>query len=167
MGPTRLRRHQIRTASRLRYVKYRVQQVPRWIVTTTLFWLLAELVTYSAVILYWLFKDWGDKVINPWWSPWYSNPMIRIWWIKFLSEHVSRLIYYYAACRVAVRIGDLLFLMAIIFLCFRIFDIWMFFWNFCRSELVYADAMFTLISIMWTVFKGYKPETVAKVKSLF
>lgn len=163
-----LRNHrQIQTGRKIAYVKYRLRQIPRWMIVTMLLWVIAEAILYSAIITNWLAPDWSNRMINPWASPWYSNPMYASWWVKFLSEPISRLVYYYCGCRMALRLGDFFFLISIIFLGFRILDLMMFFWNFCRSSLLYADMFFTLITLLWTAIKGYKPETLARIKSIF
>lgn len=89
------------------------------------------------------------------------------WWVKFLSDHVSRVLYGYIAAKISLRVSDYLFLVAAIFLGFRIFDLLLYFWNFCHDELIYIDLFWTALTLIWAVFKGFKKETICKIKSLF
>lgn len=159
-----------RTRHSLRRVKEtlnRLREVPIWIRHTVLIWIAADAVTYSAVFVNWTFPVLANKEVDLFLCPGYHYTLYSTWYIKFLSEQVSRLLYYYAGCKIANRLSDYLFLVSVIFFGFRIIDFVNFLWNFCHYDLLYVDVFFTLLTLIYTVFKGYKPETLARIKSIF
>lgn len=145
----------------------RLRQVPIWIRDTVVIWIAADAVTYSAVFVNWAFPIWANKEVDLFLCPGYHYNLYATWYIKFLSEQISRVLYYYAACKLALRVSDYLFLVSVILFGFRLVDAFNFIWNFCHYELVYIDMFWTALTLIWTVFKGFKPETVCKIKSLF
>lgn len=143
----------------------RLREVPKWIRQTVVIWVAAEAVLYSSLFVNVLFPTWSNTEVSMFIGEHYT--LYGTWWVKFLSDHVSRVLYGYVAARIALRVSDYLFLVASIFLVFRIFDFLLYFWNFCHDGLVYIDLFWTALTLILTVFKGYKPETIAKIKSLF
>lgn len=152
---------------RVRESLNRLRQIPIWIRHTVVIWIAADAVTYSAVFVNWACPVWANKEVDLFLCPGYHYTLYSTWYVKFLSEQISRLLYYYAGCKIAVKLSDYLFMVSVILFGFRIIDFLNFLWNFCHYDLLYIDIFWTMLTLIWTVFKGYKPETVAKVKSLF
>ena len=93
--------------------------------------------------------------------------MVLVWWIKYLCNDIELFLISYAFCKITSKVSDYLFLVSAIFFIYHATDILMFIWNFKRYDLFYFDLMWVTLILVWSVFKGYKTETVARIKSLF
>lgn len=151
----------------LEKAQYRLGQVPKWINFTVAIFIASEAVLYAAVFVDWVFPKWANKQVDLFLCPNYSYLMYSTWYVKELSDRLSRVIFWYGCSRMASRLSDYFFLVSVVFLCFRIFDFIMFFWNFSHYTLIYLDMFYTALVMIWTIFKGYKPSTVARIKSIF
>jgi len=145
----------------------RIRQVPSWVRQTVMILCAARVVCYTAVLLYWLSPSWCLKKVDPFLCPGYHNPMVAVWYVKYICNDIELLLLSYAFCKVCTRLSDYLFLVSVIFFIYHVIDVVMFVWNFKRYDLLYFDLMWTTLALVWSVFKGYKPETVAKIRSLF
>ena len=152
---------------RLRQGINRLRQVPRWVRETVVFMCGARLITYWAIFLYRLWPSWCLDKVDPFVCPGYHNPMVRVWYIKYLCNEIELILICYAFCKICAQVSNYLFLVSVIFLGYHLIDTAMFFWNFKRYDLFYWDLMWTSLTLIWSVFKGYKPETIAKIKCLF
>lgn len=157
----------LRGAKAVEAAKYRLGQVPTWIRNTVLLFVYARLINYTAIFVEWLTPAWGNHKVDLFLCPGFSCPMLFKWYVKYISVDLGWLIFSWACVKIAMRVSDYLFLVAAIFVGYHIIDVLMFVWNFQRYNLLYVDMMWTALIFIWTVFKGYRPETVAKVKSLF
>jgi|ERR1700748_9541 len=144
-----------------------LRRLTRWIKEIVAISIAARLITYSAMFLSWVSKPLAERIVDPFLCPWYSNPMKLKWFIYYCSQDLAWVFSSYAFCKCAVRLSDYLFLVSIILLGYQLIDAFMLFWNFKQSNLIYLDLMWTVLAFISSVFKGYKPETVARVKSLF
>jgi hypothetical protein len=151
----------------LRPVLRRINEIPKWIKDTTILLCTARVIPYSAVLLYWAFPSWSLQKVDLFLSPSYHNSMVLTWWIKYLCNDIELLLIAYAFCKVCAQVSNYLFLVSVIFLGYHLLDVLMFLWNFKRYDLFYFDIMWTVIALVYSVFKGYRTETVAKIKSLF
>lgn len=158
-----IRRHRLRRPLALS----RVGQAPKWVRETVLIMISARLITYWAIFLYRLYPVWSMVKVDPFLCPSYHNPMVRTWYIKYLCNEIELLLICYAFCKISSKVSNYLFLVSIIFLGYHMIDTLMFFWNFKRYDLFYLDLMWTVLLLIWSVFKGHKPETLSKIKSLF
>lgn len=155
--------HRLRVPSSL----LNLRQVPRWIRDTVVLSIAARAVTYAAVFMEWGWTTKAAKVIDWFWCPWYSNPMAMKWWIKYFSNDIELLLITYVVCKISAHVSNYLFLVAVIFFGYEIIDTILFLWNFKRYDVFYTDLFWTALTLIWSVFKGYTPETIAKIKSLF
>jgi len=114
-----------------------------------------------------LFPKWSRKEVSLFVRPGFSAPMPVNWWIKYLSDDVFNVITYYCLTTIAKHVGNILFLICVIFLSYHIIDLLMYFWDFKTSHYFYFDLFYTAIIFIKLAVKGYKPETIAKIKSIF
>jgi hypothetical protein len=145
----------------------RLREIPKWVRETVVILCAARVVCYTAVLLYWLSPSLSLKKVDPFLCPGYHNPMVFVWWVKYLTNDIELFLISYAFCKIASKVSDYLFLVSAIFFVYHASDILMFIWNFKRYSLLYFDLMWVTLILVWSVFKGYKPETVARIKSLF
>jgi hypothetical protein len=146
---------------------FRLKQIPKWVRDAILLSILSRFVTYASIFINWAFPAWANSKIDFFLCPDYKNPMYVTWWVYYFSEDLSWLLASYVFCKIASRISDCLFLVGVIFMGYHLFDILMYIWNFKQYSLIYVDIFWTILTLIWTVFKGYKLETIAKIRSLF
>jgi hypothetical protein len=145
----------------------RLREIPKWVRETVVIMCAARVVCYTAVLFYWISPSLCVKKVDPFLCPGYHNPMVLVWWIKYLTNDVELFLISYAFCKISAKISNYLFLVSVIFFGYHVLDCLMFVWNFKRYDMLYFDVMWTVLLLVWSVFKGYKPETIAKIKSLF
>lgn len=141
--------------------------VPAVVRSTILILVFSHLLTEASAICYEIWPQWSDRKIDPFLSPWYSNPMKIKWHIKFVCDDLCWIGTFYAFAKVAKQYSNFLFLTAIIFFCYHIMEVVMYFWNYKTSHYLYWDFLTTALLMIRGMFKPYKPETIAKIKSLF
>lgn len=145
----------------------RIKEVPKWIKQAVIISIAARAVTFASVLVNWALPEWANKKIDPFWCPGYSHSMYAAWWVYYFSQNIAWLLASYVTCQISARISNYLFLVMLILLSYQIFDFVMYLWNFNKYILLYADMLWTAMALSWSVFKGYQPETIAKIKSLF
>jgi hypothetical protein len=145
----------------------RLREIPRWIRETVVIMCAARVVCYTAALLYWLSPRLSLKKVDPFLLPSYHNPMVLVWYIKYLCNDIELLLISYAFCKISARVSNYLFLVSVIFFIYHVTDCLMFVWNFKRYDLLYFDLMWTTLAFVVSVFRGYRPETIARIKSLF
>lgn len=145
----------------------KIRQVPKNIREAVVIWVVGEAITYTTLFVKWLPKTFISGKIDLFLCPWYHNPMHFKWWLYYLTEEIAKWSVWFGWAKVVVNYSDFAFLICLIFLGCRTIDVAMFLWNFKEYDLVYADIFYTMLAIMWAVFRGHKPERVAKIKALF
>lgn len=146
---------------------FKIRQAPKNIKTAVAIWVAGEAITYATLFVKWLPPAFISDKIDLFLCPWYHNPMHFKWWLYYLTEELAKFSFWLGCVKAIVNYSDLLFLVSVIFLGMRILDVLMYLWNFKEYDLMYADLFYILLTLIWTVFKGYNPEKIAKVKSLF
>ena len=157
--------HQIR--AQRREALRRLHRVNKEVRHTVFISIAARLVTYAAVCVEWIFPKWANKTVDPFLCPGFSCPMKAKWYIYYASQNVAWFLMCYVFCKVCLNYSNHLFLVSVIMLSYHILDAVLFVWNFNRYGIMQVDLMWTALALIWSVFKGYKPETIAKIKSLF
>jgi len=165
--PLRNRLRRLRVVREITLSISRLKQVPKWIQHAVVILIAAIAQTYTAIIVNWLFPAWSNRQIDLFLCWWYHNKMYPTWYLYYISQDIEKLLITYAFAKVAANLSNYLFLVLVIILGYRIIDVLMLVWNFKRYELIYVDLFWTMLTLIWTVFKGYKPETISKIKSLF
>jgi len=152
---------------KMRKTLIRLREIPKWVRDTVVILCAARVVCYAAVLLYWISPSLSLKKVDPFLCPGYHNPMVLTWWIKYFCNDIELFLLSYAFCKISAQVSNYLFLVSVIFFGYHVLDCAMFLWNFKRYDLLYFDIMWTALALVWSVFVGYRPETVAKIKSLF
>jgi hypothetical protein len=145
----------------------RLREIPKWVRETVIIMCAARVVCYAALLLYFFSPSLSVVKVDPFLCPGFHNPMVLVWWVKYLCNDIELLFISYAFCKISSKVSDYLFLVSVIFFAYHVTDVLMFIWNFKRYSLFYFDLMWATLLLVWSVFKGYRLETVAKIKSLF
>jgi len=145
----------------------RLNKIPKWIRDVVFISIISRFVTYLSIFINWGFPTWANRKIDPFLCPGYHNPMYTTWWIYYFTQDLSWLLASYAFCKIASRVSNYLFLVGVIFFGYHLIDSIMYIWNFKQYSLLYIDIFWSMLLLIYTVFKGFKPETIARIKSLF
>lgn len=145
----------------------KVRQAPKGIKQAVVIWVAGESITYTTLFVKWMPSTFTNGKIDLFLCTSYHNPMHFKWWLYYLTEEIAKWSVWMGWAKIVVNYSDFAFLICIIFLGMRTIDVGMYLWNFKEYDLIYADIFYTSLTLIWTVFNGYKPEKVAKIKSLF
>jgi hypothetical protein len=107
------------------------------------------------------------REINWFISPQFEAKMPMNWWLKYLSDDVFNVVIFYCLGMIAKHVSNVLFLVCVVFLSYHIIDLIMYLWNFKTGHYFYFDLLYTAIIFIKLAVNGYKPETLARIKSLF
>ena len=154
-------------ADRYREARLLLRLIPRRVKIVVYIAIAARLVCYSSVLVQWLFPVWSGKIVDPFICPSYSNPMPSKWVIAYFCNDIESILLAYNFGRICVELSSYLFLVSIIFLTYHLIDGLMFWWNFKQYSALYVDMLWTALIFIWSVFKGYSPETIGKIRNLF
>ncbi len=103
---------------------------------------------------------------------WFLSPNYHKQWLiknylKNSTDDLLWIITFYCFAKIAKLYSTYLFLVLVVFVVYHIIDGLMFWWDFKTGHWFYWDLLFTAIIFIKGIFKPYKPETIAKIKSLF
>src|ERR1700753_1534190 len=141
-------------------VVFRLKSLPNWARKFVVISMGARLVTFASAWLYFGFKEWSLKVVDPFLFA--SQPMPRCWLIKYCSDDLSWIMMCWAVCILAAVVSDFVFLVCIIWLGWHIIDAIMLWVNYKHSPMSYLDLTWTCLILMWSAIKGYSKETICK-----
>ena len=141
--------------------------VPAAIRNAVIILLASHFLTEMASICYAIWPKWSNQLVDPFISPWYSYRFELKWHIHYVCGDLCWVGTFYAFAKIAKQYSTYMFITAVIFFCYHVIEIIMYFWNYKTSHYVYWDLLFTSCALIKGMFKPYKPETIAKIKSLF
>ncbi len=105
---------------------------------------------------------------------WYLRPGFSLkhdrqlcWVLKDSLNDVFVICILFVCCKFAKQYSDLAFIIMFVFLCYGLVDAGMYWWDFKTSHYVYADLIFTCLTVISGIMNGEKPKTLAKIKSIF
>ena len=153
--------------ARIQEVRQILQSLNKVIRDCILLLILGHLLTEVSSLLYKIWPTWSDKEVYWFLSPSYHHQWARKWYIKSSTDDLLWIIVFYCFAKVAKQYSEYLFLCIFILFCYHVIDGLFFWWDFKTSNYLYWDLLFTAIVLIKGVFKGYKPETIARIKSLF
>lgn len=154
-------------ADRIRAVRLQILSLNKVIRDCIGLLIIGHLLTEVSSILYDIWPKWSDTEVYWFLSPWYHMKMERKWYIKMAADDMLWVITFYCFAKIAKQYSEYLFLAVFILFCYHLVDLLFFWWNFKTSHYVYWDMLGTSLVLIKGIFKGYKPETISKVKSLF
>jgi hypothetical protein len=131
---------------------------------------IALCITEVPSLLNDVFPHWAQQERKDWFLlPGFElkNPYQLVWLLKFSSEDIQKCLLVAMLAKVSKHFSIHLFLMFVILLAFCMIDASMLWINFKTWHLIYFDMVITAILLMRWIFKDYKPETIARIKSLF
>lgn len=116
-----------------------------------------------------LFPKWSIQVVDPFLRPGFhlSEPLPLNWYLKYMTDDLFIFVTYYCIAKICLMVSDLFFLVALIYLGYHLVDLFLYFWDFKNTHAIYWDLLFTTIVMFKGIAQGYKPNTVAKIRSLF
>lgn len=151
----------------IREVRVQIRSLNRVIRDCIALLIIGHLLTEVSSLLYDIWPEWSDTEVYGFVSPWYHMKMERKWYIKMAADDLLWVIVFYCFGKIAKQYSEYLFLAVFILFCYHVVDLLFFWWNFKTSHYVYWDMLGTALILIKGIFKGYKPETISKVKSLF
>jgi hypothetical protein len=144
-----------------------LRSLPVLLKKVILFLIVAHFLNEVSSIITEIWPKGSRREVSFFLKPGFEAPMPLNWWIKYLSDDVFNVITYYCLGVIAKHVGNILFLICFIFLTYHVVDLLMYFWDFKTSHYFYFDLFYTSIVFIKLAIGGYKPETIAKIKSLF
>lgn len=156
-------------AARIRIPILRLPPAPRAVKQSLIILVTAYCLTETPSLLDILIKDWVEQTGNWFLLPGFHLKHDRqlVWMLKACTDDIFVSAWIYVAAKIAKHYSDALFLVFFICWAYSLVDGVMLWIDFKTSHYVYFDLLTTCIILAKGVFKGYKPETIAKVKSLF
>lgn len=145
----------------------RIKTLPLWIKQCVIIILGAEAQTYSGVIVNWISTAFASKTVDVFLRHDYHRSMPVSWICYYCSQEVEKVLWAYVFCKITAHLSNYLFLFFVVIFGYTCFGLIMFWVDFKRSELLWIDAFWTVIMFTWSIFRGYREETICKIKSLF
>lgn len=127
----------------------------------------AHVLTFMAAILMHICPEWCKIKEDIFLSPWFNMKMERVWYVQFGGQGLSDLITYYVMAKIAVKFSDVLFVVCLIFFGYHLIDVIMFWYDFNGQFYIYLDLLWTAIALVRYAVHPYRPERLARIKSLF
>lgn len=152
---------------RIRAVRVQILSLNKVIRDCIALLIIGHLLTEVSSLLYDIWPKWGDTEVYWFLCPWYHMKMERKWYIKMAADDLLWVIVFYCFAKVAKQYSEYLFLAVFVLFCYHLVDLFFFWWNFKTSHYIYWDMLGTALLLIKGILKGYKPETISKVKSLF
>jgi hypothetical protein len=176
--PIRIRR------KRLQLIRLRLQAptriLPRlrhlrrdWMMMTTLIRhcillaILGHVLTYVPYLIHKIAPTWTYQSADMFLSSSFHYPRARYYYFKETSVDLLTIIYNLIIVKVCAKFSDTLFLVFIIFLGYGVLDLLLYWWDWNTQFDLYVDLFWTIIILINVVIFPYRPETIAKIKSLF
>jgi hypothetical protein len=160
-----LNRGKIHPHRRLRRLVAEVKSLPVWVRQCLILIIWSRVITYTSAWLYMLFPKWSNKIVDPFLFA--HQPMPICWLIKYSTDDVSWLIISYTMCKMSAMLSNFLFLVCVIVFGWQIIDAIMLWVNYKHGHLFYIDMIWVTLALIYSALKGYRPETLARVKSIF
>lgn len=151
----------------IREVWRKLSALPKWVKYCIFISLGAEGQTFSSVMVNWICPVWASKKVDPFLRPGFHREMYVSWMCYYTSEEIKNVLVAYVLCKMASHLSNYLFLFFVILFGYSIFGLLMYVWDAKRSELMWIDGFWTVCMLTWSVFKGHKTETIARIKSIF
>lgn len=129
----------------------------------------AHLLTEAPSILTDLYPGWSRQIIDPFLKPGFhlADPLPLNWYLKYMLDDVFIIMVFYCFAKICLMISTIFFVIALIYLGYHLLDLCMYFWDFKNTHVFYWDMLFTAMVLTKGAIKGYKPSTIAKIRSLF
>lgn len=93
--------------------------------------------------------------------------IVEYWYFKFTCERLAWICRMIAFTKTAVQYSTTVFLASFIILCYLIWDLGMFWWNYNTWVYVYEFMIFFIYTTIRGLIHPYSPEKLAKIKSIF
>lgn len=160
MGPKQLMAQAREALRRLRLIPKRLKQC--MIVS-----IIAILLTFLSAVFSHLAKNWSMQKSDLFLSPNFKMMMEHQWYLFFAGWKMFNLINAWVTAKLAAMVSDAMFLFYVVIFGYIVIDFAMFWWDFNDDFYIYLDLLWTLIVLLRRCVLPYKPETIAKIKSLF
>lgn len=118
-------------------------------------------------LLWELFPKWSEVKVDWFLCPSFHLSIKRDWYMRYLSVDVFELLTYYCFAKIAKQYSTTLFLVIVVLFAYHIVDCLMYLWNFKTYHYIYFDLLWTAMILIRRCIKPYRPETIARIKSLF
>lgn len=149
----------------LRQVVAEIKSLPVWVRQCLILIVWSRVITYTSAWLYMIFPKWSNKIVDPFLFA--HQPMPICWLIKYSTDDISWLIASYTMCKMAAMLSNFLFLVCIVVFGWQIVDAAMLWINYKHGPTIYLDLLWVSLALIYSAIQGYRPETLARVKSLF
>lgn len=142
-------------------------RIPDYIRDSICILIAAVFFTYVSAIVAKIWKDWSLVKTDWFLDPSYKVPMERQWYLFFGGWKIFNLLTIYGWAKTAALVSDTLFLSLFVVFGLMVIDNIMFWWNFNDYFYVYLDLFWTICVLIYRCAAPYRPETLARIKSLF
>lgn len=112
-------------------------------------------------------EKWACQKVNPFLKPGFNGEMELVWYLKFLFMEISDIATFYCFAKIAGFYSNTLFLILVVILGYHIVDLIMYVWDFKTNHYLFFDLLWTAMILIKSTLKPFKPETIARIKSLF
>lgn len=146
---------------------HRLRHIPKGVRQCIIASIVAILLTFLSAIFSHVAKNWSMQKSDLFVSPHFKMMMERQWYLFFAGWKVFNLISAWVTTKLAAMVSDTMFLFYVIIFGYIVIDNIMFWWDFNDDFYIYLDLLWTLFVLLRRCIFPYKPETIAKIKSLF
>ena len=148
----------------------RLHHIPKTTKQCTSLLIIALAIVEIPSLLNDMFPTWAHQTRRDWFL-WpgiqLQNDYQLVWMLTFSAADVQKLLLAYVAAKLAKQYSIFMFLVCALVFFYFILDTLMLWICFKLWHYVYFDIFITFIVILKGMVKGYKPETIARIKSLF
>lgn len=135
-----------------------------WIVVLLL--LSVEIPEIPTYITY-LFPDVKSTQKDWFLYPDFHLKIVEYWYFKFTCERIAWIFRMIAFTKTAVQYSTTVFLASFVILCYLVWDLGMFWWNYNTWVYVYEFMILFVYITGRSLIRPFKPDAYAKIKSLF
>lgn len=146
-------------------VRDEIKALPKWVKECLVLVIWSRVITYTSAWLYMISPKWSCKVVDPFLFA--SQPMPVCWLIKYETDDIAWLLVSYAMCKMSMKLSNLLFVVCVIMFGWQLIDAAMFWVNYKRGPTIYLDMIYTALALIYSALKSNKPDSLARIKSLF
>lgn len=148
----------------------RLHHIPRITKQCTALLMIALAIVEIPSLLNDMFPTWAHQTRRDWFL-WpgieLQSDYQLVWMLNFSATDIQKLLIGIVAAKLAKQYSLFMFLVCALVVFYFLIDTVMLWICFKLWHYVYFDIFITFIVILKGMVKGYKPETIARIKSLF
>jgi hypothetical protein len=148
----------------------RLHRAPRVVRQCTLLFVLSFVVLEIPTLLKIVFPVWAQQTSRDWFL--WPGIVLKtdyqlVWMFTFCAKDIQVILLVLIGVKLAKQYSPIIFIISVLVLFYVIIDALMLWICFKLWHYVYFDMITTFLILMKGAFKGYKPTTFGKLKSIF